>query len=178
MCGCFTGVQDEKTSERRYNVGPLKTSHRIISCSCLSLFWFNCPRCDVRERNKMNQINLHSRRILMAIIWQPGKMGVQLVAVCHSMPCHNFPHTSKVPVVVISPNMATMQSGSHVRDFHNKSRLAGLSFCFGNCQDGIVRLRVPYFQFHSECFSAKLGGYGSKKTVEGLICRSCSKNFL
>lgn len=94
---------------------------------------------------------------------------VQLVAVCHSMPCHNLHHTSKVPVLVISRNMPTMQSGSHVRDFHNKSKLAGESF-YGKCQDGIVCLGVPYFQFHSERFSAKLGEYGSKRAIEGLIC--------
>lgn len=104
-------------------------------------------------------------------------MDVQLVAVCHSMPYHNFLQASKVPVVVISPNMPRMQFGSHVRYFHNKSKPAGPSFCFGNCQDGIVCLGVPYFQFHSECFSAKLGRYGGKRTTEGLICSSSSKNF-
>lgn len=105
-------------------------------------------------------------------------MDVQLVAVCHSTPCHNFPHTSKVPVDVISPSVPTMQSGSYVKYFQNKSWLAGVSFCFGNCQDGIICLGVPYFQFHSECFSPKLGGYGGKRTVESLIYISSSKNFL
>lgn len=95
-------------------------------------------------------------------------MDDQLVAVCHSMPCHNFPRISKVPVVVISPSMLTMQFGSHVRYLHNKSRPDSLPFCFGNCQDGIVCMGVPYFQFHSECFSAKLVGCAGKSTIEGL----------